>query len=271
MRRTWRWLALLAGLTAGGAWAVERDIPSYEKMQTFKGQAFFADENTWIYTAAFAERYGLPKQWVSSKLVGIEAAAFRIVPGELQCGLTRKREVCRRTTNCLTDVYIDENKYPLPWATDESADWRPIGDSFGWLYDPKTGAPGQNRPPAGIPDSGVWTLHPWVDKKLKLPVQFTQNIDTPDPNHWGNALTFAYKRHLPGNLTMVTLGYRCMSRNKRPYTTFILAPENDGHVISAKRFHEFRLPDEFEQRIDERLADKAKGDEVQYKKLLGIQ
>lgn len=95
------------------------------------------------------------------------------------------------------------------------------------------------------------------------------------PKFWNFVLLYGYKRHLPGNLTMVTLGYRCMSRGNAPSSTFALsASEKDGGVRLRyqipERFHEFRLPDEFEQRIEERLVDKAKGDEVQYKKLLGI-
>ena len=60
-------VALLMALSCiGGALAVERDIPTYEKTQTFRGQAFFANENTLGYSAAFAVRFRMSKSLNSS-------------------------------------------------------------------------------------------------------------------------------------------------------------------------------------------------------------
>lgn len=55
----------------------------------------------WIYTEAFAKRFGMPREWISQELKGTEAVAFRAVPlGLRSCNWGGNPDAC-----------IDENEY----------------------------------------------------------------------------------------------------------------------------------------------------------------
>jgi len=255
--------------------ALEPQVPTYSDLQTFKGKAYFIDENNWIYSDSFAKQFDMPRRWVSNKLTGIEAAAFRFQSGKLLCGLAGKQDNCQRYINCITDIYIDEDKHPLPWGSSNTSNWLPGIESSSWLFDQATGEPGRSRQPFGIPNRGAITLQPWINIELKLSVQFAENGSTQDHKYYQPVQTLAYRRNLPGNLTMVTLNYRCMARNKRHVTSFILAPVKDTKQrISEPQqqysYFEFGLPNDFEQRIDDRLAEKNKQDEAKYKSFINI-
>lgn len=246
-------------------------IHSYASSQTYKGQAYFKDENTWIYTPAFARMFRLPEQWISNELVGIEAAAFRIQPGDLNCGLAGKASNCRRWDQCITDVYIDESRHPLPWSTNQTADWLPTWDSARWLFRAEDGAPGvPYLEPGAIRPAAERTLVPWVDKKTgKVAMYYAE---TTQESGRGEAIRLlGYKRNILGNLTQLTFNYRCLWWNEKPYTPFRLELRKKGSSSPILRlYHEFRLPASFEKQIDTRLAEKNRREEMQFKQLLNV-
>jgi hypothetical protein len=44
-------------------------------------QVFFQnkkDTHVWVYTSAFAKRFGMPQEWVDDELKGAEALAYRL-------------------------------------------------------------------------------------------------------------------------------------------------------------------------------------------------
>ena len=68
----------------------------YEINQTFDGQSYFRDNNSWVVTKEFADTFGMPPSAVDSELKGIEAAAFRIEDsGRPLCGMGGKAENCK--------------------------------------------------------------------------------------------------------------------------------------------------------------------------------
>ncbi len=114
-------LLLMMLIFPGGALAQEkkRNVQSdrYSINQTFDGEAFFKDNNVWVYTQKFADTFGMPPEGIYSELKGIEAAAFRIEDCNYKmCGMGRKAENCMANYRCITDIYIDETKTPLPWS-----------------------------------------------------------------------------------------------------------------------------------------------------------
>ena len=67
---------------------------------TFEGQVrpgpFVRDPHIWVYTKAFAERFGMPKEWISKDLQGVEAAAWRKTKtGYETCGWGGKKDACK--------------------------------------------------------------------------------------------------------------------------------------------------------------------------------
>lgn len=90
----------------------------YEVNQTFDGQAFYKDNNVWVYNKEFAELFGMPAKYIED-VQGVVAAAFRIEDTSYQqCGFGGRIDACRKVEECLLDLYFDESKTPLPWATE---------------------------------------------------------------------------------------------------------------------------------------------------------
>lgn len=105
----------------------------YEVHQSFQGSAYFKDDNIWIYNREFADTFGMPLAGVAD-LKGAVAVAFRVETMNYRmCGFGGQDENCMAVTRPILDIYIDESKTPLPWATDQQADWLGIHSSVRWL------------------------------------------------------------------------------------------------------------------------------------------
>lgn len=247
----------------------------YIERQTYKvgQQSFYKDNNDWVYTPAFAKTFGMPPENIYPDLKGIEAAAFRIEdPGYKLCGMGGKGENCMTQYRCVTDVYIDETKYPLPWATDEQSDWLAGYSSLQWLQVPNDLGT-QPNPPLGVisdPIARSWfSLHPFADPESHREILLFENSNTPYPEdyHSSPVPIDGYKRKAIAGLTMLTLNYNCLRRNsKKPTVTFHFNTYEwvNGHRKMTKRFHEFQLPDGFHNKIDTRLQEKQERDKAYY-------
>lgn len=252
----------------------------YVDRQTYKEgmQAFYKDNNIWVYTPAFAKTFGMPPENIYPELKGIEAAAYRIEdPGYRLCGMGGKEENCMTQYRCVTDVYIDESKYPLPWATDQLADWHPRYSSVQWLERP--GEMGViPSTPVGMKfessNIGWSSLHPFMDTNTHEEVFLGHNGNVPeDYPDWGcgGGPIYGYKRQVIAGLTIISLDYGCMSRNseKRNVTFRFRSCKKDGYKsLPHKQYHEFVLPDVFERKIDARLREKQAHDKAYYLQIL---
>jgi hypothetical protein len=230
--------------------------PTYIERQTFGRRAFDKDNNVWVYTTAFANTFGMPAEHVQ-ELRGFEAAAFRVQPmGFDTCGYGGNAENCAPEVRCLTDVYFDESKTPLPWANDQQSDWLGIYNSSVWIRVPGD-TPITPKVPAGVIPNKVTlsqaTLHPFADPKTKREVTVFASYTTPqnDDSSFGNLSVYGFKRAAVAGLTMVTLSYRCESRNStKRDTVFRLEAREAIASPTLARLHEFVLPESFEKRID---------------------
>lgn len=268
-----------AGQTAS---TVPKDLskPYVERQTWHEGkQSFYKDNNVWVYTPAFAKTFGMPPENIYVGLKGIEAAAYRIEdPGYKLCGMGGKEENCMTQYRCVTDVYIDESKYPLPWATNQMADWHPKYSSVQWLersgeigWIPK--APPNMKPFSGMSSTDIGLL-PFVDPQTHDAIFLGHNGNVPEnyPD-WGcgGDLVYGYKRQAIAGLTMISLDYGCMSRNseKKNVTFKLRSCKKDGYkFLQNKLFYEFVLPDVFERKIDARLHEKQEHDKAYYLQLL---
>jgi hypothetical protein len=248
---------------------------NYVDNQTFRGQAFFKDNHVWVYTTTFAETFGMPPENIEPNLSGIEAAAFRVEERSYpMCGLGGKAENCKDEYRCVTDIYVDERKHPLPWATDQQMDWLSDYSSLRWLSTSSESAVMPKIPSNVIPNIALqrrFTLHPFADPQSRREANYFQNGDTPftDDVNYSPVSIYGYKRSTVAGLTMVSLLYRCNMRNsKKPTITFRL--ESREQIVSRplSRFHEFQLPDAFGKKIDERVQARFARDRELYKNLL---
>ena len=92
------------------------------------------DRHVWVYTSAFAKRFGMPEEWVDDKLYGAEAIAYRVDWGyyDPMCGYFGELENCRPTPACVIDLYIPDSAN-LPWNTDIQYDSKYGYKSKGFL------------------------------------------------------------------------------------------------------------------------------------------
>lgn len=278
------WLAITLSLftfPVHGEDAKPLDISKpYVERQTFKGKAYYKDNNDWVYTPAFAKTFGMPPENIYPDLKGIEAAAFRVEERSYQdCGLAGKAENCTDIFQCVTDVYIDESKYPLPWATSEQSDWLPYYNSLQWLQAPNNDIGYYPKIPEGMisePVMRTWaSLHPFADPESHLEVTLQENSNTPylEDVHSNTVPIYGYKRKAIAGLTMLSLSYNCLRRNSEKHTvTFRLDSWEmfNGRRKVIKRFHEFQLPDVFHRKIDARVEARSRRDSEYYKQLLKI-
>lgn len=252
----------------------------YAERQAFKGKAYFKDNNVWIYTQAFAETFGMPPENVYPQLEGIEAAAFRVEGSGFQnCGYGGKEENCKEHYRCITDIYIDETRYPLPWATLEIADWFSDYNSLQWLEVPRDRGRYPNAVPGTLRNSmsGFWaSLHPFADPQTHEEVFIGHNGNVPIgyEENFGGIPIYGFKRKAIAGLSLVSLRYTCMERNReKSAVTFSfrsISVDKDGRSTTLKKFHEFVLPNVFERKIDQKLQSWFARDREFYKKLLNI-
>lgn len=255
----------------------------YEQSQTFKGKSFFKDINIWVYNATFAEYFGMPDAGIEPKLKNIEAAAFRIEPSSVMCGLAGAVENCRQTYRCMLDIYVDESKHPLPWAVEQQTDW--AGDytslkSLTYLANEFA------ITPAGVIDSG-WggMLHPFVNANTHKEANFFHNGSGPryDDDSYNHVYVYGYKRQAVNainidkrqsvkGLTMVTLMDYCSTRNSEKKQVNYRLEDRGSHGLSrdadASISFEFDLPEQFLNQRDAKIQLNDKPDIELYKKLL---
>lgn len=285
----WLWLAVLsisAPATAqedakAGEEPRYYDPPvSWEQRFTFKGQSrpgpYSKDPNVWVYTENFAKRFGMPKEWVDPSLRGIEAAAWRITPsGHRTCGWGGQENACKHEYACYLDVYVDERKHPLPWATDRMVDWDEDFTSLRWLssqngerHRPLSTFVGQHMRYGGV------TRPPFVDPETKREAFYFGTV-YPSKTALGNSKIYGYERSAyPGLTLLVMRPDRCVQLSKQSPLEWIYRLEvHDVFNISAKvhkRFHEFVLPVDFDRRVIDVLKDYGGQQREFYKQVLEL-
>lgn len=175
---------------------------------------------------------------------------------------------------CITDIYVDERKHPLPWATDQQADWLANYNSVRWLRTPSERGFSPPVPPNVIPNivvAGMITLRPFADLQTRREANYFQNGDTPstDDVNYNVVSVYGYKRQAIASLTLVSLSYRCNTRNaEKSLVTFRLESREKIFSPPLKRFHEFQLPESFGNRMDEQLKSRFAREREFYQNIL---
>lgn len=252
----------------------------YEINQTYDGQAFTKDNNIWVYTAEFAETFGMPKSGIDKELTGIEAAAFRIEdPGYKLCGMGGKQEQCVSMERCMLDVYVDERKYPLPWAYPEQiADWSRRYNSSLFLRTPTENVASARLQSTErlIPNpsmNGLPTLHPFADPASTKEAVFFMNSGNTGPDNLRNVqvLIYGFKRNVIAGLTLLVLNHSCYgvsSPREESSLLYRLESREKAFTPTLKKFHEFVIPATFNQVMQKMIALKKEADDKFFRSLL---
>lgn len=231
----------------------------YEVNQTFDGSAFYKDNNVWVYTKEFADLFGMPAKYIED-VQGVAAAAFRIEDSSYQqCGFGGRVDACRRVEECLLDLYFDESKTPLPWATEIKSQWQPAYASMRWLR-PLHRAERPHGTLAVEPAPGIIrneTLHgqmiPFADPISKREAIFTSNAWSSggDEGISGSMAIIGFTRDFYKTLSVVNLQFGCSQLKVSPINLRLDAKKSGAYEPPIARFNRLILPEGFVQRISD--------------------
>lgn len=250
----------------------------YEINQTFGGQAYRKDNNIWVYNEAFAELFGMPKQYIAD-LQGAAAAAFRIEDMSFQeCGFGGRADACRKMEECVLDLYFDETQTPLPWATDIKMQWYPSRASMIWLrpLDVRTERPhgtlAVEPPPGIVRNKGRNSAFiPFADPISKVEAAFvtdSHHYDDGRPEQIsGGMYLLGYMRDFYRGLSVVSLQFGCLKPSRKVIGIW-LSSVRDGVVAPpVARFNKVSLPEVFVNQINEYMRAQRERNAAFYRSL----
>ncbi len=250
----------------------------YEINQTFDGQAYYKDNNIWVYTKEFADLFGMPAKYIED-VQGIAAAAFRIEDsGYQQCGFGGQDNACSKVEQCLIDLYFDESKTPLPWASDIKSQWVPWYSSMRWMRppDPKDLPYGGNlavEPPAGIlrTEGERSAIIAFADPVTKRQAIFTSNRGDasagPETVSGGSIALIGYFRNYYKSLSVVNLQFGCLPLTRSDLNIRLDAKKNGAYDTPITKFNRIYIPAGFIQRIKEKQKDQSERNTAFYRSL----
>ena len=261
-------LALFAGVPATG-WSqpMEPLEPAQNQPPTYatsyrarileRGGIRDVDPNIYVYSAAFAQRFQMPEEWISDELTGAEAAAFRMVPAPKSCGWNWDLNNCREDeVMCELDLYFDSNKQQLPW--DERAPVAAMNIHNTSVLNLYSDANRLYRPAS--------TENPRASRSA-----FTNHV-TGDELRWqiadsiavGWVPTFNYDREIFKDISMLTLFTGCGGvkgawlSNKYVYWKDVRSSPRVAYLVS--------FPETWRQRITAALKTQKERDHAFYKR-----
>lgn len=249
----------------------------YEVNQTFDRSAFYKDNNIWVYTKDFADLFGMPAKYIEG-VEGIAAAAFRIEDTSYQqCGFGGQESACRKIEECLIDLYFDETKTPLPWATHVQSQWLPYYASMRWLR-PLNRAERPYGTLAVEPDAGVirnenasGALIPFADPVSKIEAMFTGNKSDasagPEQVAGGLMSISGYTRDFYKKLSVVNLQFNCMPFARKQINIHLDARKTGIYTTPVAQLNRIVLPEGFVQRIKDTLKAQSDKNTIFYRSL----
>ena len=243
--------------------STERNSSSqrYEINQTFDRSAFYKDNNIWVYNKEFADLFGMPAKYIEG-VQGIAAAAFRIEDASYQeCGFGGQENACRKVEQCLIDLYFDETKTPLPWATQIQSQWLPWYSSGRWLrpLDKNEKPYGMTSPdtPAGIIRNETLTtpIVAFADPISKRQAIFTTNASASGDAEAvsGSMPLIGYTRNFYKNLSIVNLQFGCTASLRKSINIRLDAKKSSAYEEPIARFNRIVLPESYVQKIKETI------------------
>ena len=247
----------------------------YEINQTFDRSAFFKDNNVWVYNKEFADLFGMPAKFIEG-VQGIAAAAFRIEDTPYQeCGFGGRVDACRKVEQCLIDLYFDESKTPLPWASDIQSQWLPWYSSMRWLRplnkgEKPYGMSSPDTPPGVIRNETLTSpIVAFADPVSKRHAIFTSNtwVTGDDEAISGSLSTIGYTRNFYRTLSVVNLQFGCSPFVRTQVNIRLDAKKSGAFEAPIARFNRIVLPTGFVERIKVLQKNQSDKNEIFYRSL----
>jgi len=247
----------------------------YEINQTFDGRAFHKDHNVWAYTKEFADLFGMPAKHIED-VQGIAAAAFRIEESSIQqCGFGGQLSACQKVEQCLIDLYFDESKTPLPWASDLKSQWLPWYSSMRWLRpldrgEKPYGMDAPDAPPGVVRIEGFTSpIVAFADPVSKRQAVFTSNADTRGDEEAvsGSMAIIGFTRDFYKRLSIVNLQFGCKDSVRKPVNIRLDTRRTNIFEAPIARFNRIVLPAPFVQRIEDLMKAQSDKNTIFYRSL----
>jgi hypothetical protein len=242
------------------------DSSRHEVNQTFDGAAFVKDNNIWIYDSKFAQTFGMSASGIGD-LQGASAAAFRTETTSFEdCGFAGRADACRKLEYCFLDLYFDEDKTQLPWATPDRALWHRSEKSLRFLrpqsFSERRHGWTQSDPPSGIRPNKVGRsiLFPFADSAAQVEAFFTTNANQDvggDDATSGQLAILGFSRKFYRNMSMVSLQFGCSPPARTRINIRFTASEESLYAEPMAGSVRITLPQAFGVRIKETLALKS--------------
>ena len=234
--------------TASEAAAAHPKMSRYVATHEGSKSVFRRDPNIWVVTPEVAERSGMPKEWASTELKGVAAAAFRREPegAEQDCGFGGNQNACRPVINCVLELYFDRNTHVLPWRegapvadfnTYQGSSWTHL--FFGGVPDPISGATGRKNQ--------LIALQPFIDpvSATGLFWWWTSPVYMAGT---GKARVMAYDREIHGSFAYLKLDTGCSGKDINGESLVLQLRDARSNVV--KQFHEIYFPASWTKRVD---------------------
>jgi hypothetical protein len=176
----------------------------------------------------------------------------------------------------LLDLYFDEHRSRLPWATDEQSQWLPWYSSMRWLksQDRREKPRGLLAldPPAGVllNEAVAQEIAPFADPNSHRSAVFITNamvIEASPAKLSGSLPLIGYRRNLYRGLSVVELQMGCSPVVRKTVDIWLDAK---AHVADAPvaRFLEVHLPGTYIARVNAILNEEFKKDTELFKRML---
>ena len=262
---------------------VKRPI-NWQTRFTFEGQIrpgpYSVDPHIWVYTKEFAERFGMPMEWVDSDLKGVEAAAWRKTKtGYITCGWGGKKDACKEEDAAVLELYFDSSRVKLPWA--------PWSEEFQHLSDRLWGTSTRflttqrceyRRAPSSAP------LYRRPDPQRNC-IENTYRTPFSDPRSgdeihlYEKGVSFsgqgngkgiaAYDKRVYPNITWVQIGYtRPVGLFNAPEAAVLTLEARDAPLgKTLQQYHKIILPESFDRRIKAKLDSEREAEREFFKNL----
>lgn len=278
---------LLLGLIQTGAWAQDAaqqrlGTPSnqssqrYEINQTFDGRVFRKDQSVWAYNKEFADLFCMPAKYIEA-VQGVAAVAFRIEDRNIvECGYGGKESNCRKIEDCVLDLYFDESKTPLPWATDIKSQWLPRSASMIWLrpLDRKEKPYGMDAPdtPEGVLRNKSLSspIVAFADPLSKIQAIFVTNANVGENSGWdmsGVQSILGYTRNFYRGLSIVNLQMGCQIPARKTFELRLESKVNGAFDKSIASFNKIFFPVDFVRRMNDALKINSDRNAIFYRNL----
>ena len=216
------------------AWAA-----TYEETFTAKAhKAYNEDINVWVYTSAFAKRFGMPKQWTDNRLKGAYAVACRVERSSARLMFPHKgANVSMAQRDCILDAYVPSDAN-IPWIGRQIADQ--------WWYTPES-------PTYLVPQTPEDQT--WHQRAVGLPywggvVQFGTGDE-----HLGGFPIREYDKQLYPQVMYISFSFGCTTPPKtaswiefHDYTP-CKSPKAMWHFRTLRATHRIEIPGSFMKRL----------------------